>query len=166
MAQTEIIHLSPNGTYKTSRATQDGEWPNMLFTKVDGQRQAFSLIQNPSFLVDEKPFLMGIKPVRFDSWERFESTDPPRPSLTTNTRLVLAEGNNPYPIACAAPPTFEEKKYIGEALYEEMDQSAQNKASQEELGGGAKRYAFLMMASVAFLLAVVLGFIVAAERFG
>ena len=36
LKKTEVCHLYPSGVYKTSKAKDDAEWPNMLLTQHEG----------------------------------------------------------------------------------------------------------------------------------
>lgn len=165
MPRTLIVHLSPNGTYNTTSAYSDPEWPNHVFTRNGKHRQAFSLQSNPSFLVEERILFMGFKPERFETWQEFIDSEPSLPSLGTNTRLIVADANYQDPYSCNERLTLEQMHALGAVHYEEMIQSAAGKASREELGSGARRVAFLMFSTATLLLAVVLGLLIGVERF-
>ena len=158
MSRMEILHLLPRGEYQITKATGNPDWPHLLFTVVGKTKQAFHLKQNPTFLKS--------KPIVMETLVEAEATDPPKPSLRTQNRLLVVEANNPFPLAAKDLLTTDEKDDISEAFDEKMEQFARGQASREERSQNVQRMVFLILATTVALVSIVFALIVGADYLG
>lgn len=164
MPRIEILHISPKGDYKISRAKQRPEWPNL----VDTRKQSYQLLQNPVFTIPRSRMgRLTWEPSRYhDDWSTFLSDPPPPANLDSERSLMVVYENFTFPLSPRPELENAMMQQLGVAFDEECEQSGRNQSSFEQFGYGARRASMVIFSLVLFAVALLIGGGVAIQKFG